>query len=62
MSYLPQYYVQDIPSAVMHDIIAGMQAALPEPSLDEIDQWMNSRAAATIEEWYERVAEFKVSR
>jgi hypothetical protein len=59
MSNLPKYYFQDIPAAVMEEIIQGMERALPEPSWEEIDHWLNCHnAPATIPAWYERVEEF----
>lgn len=46
---LPKYYFQDIPSEVMAEIIRGMEKALPEPSQEEIDQWLECHnQAATI--------------
>jgi hypothetical protein len=63
MCAFPQYYFQDIPAQVMHEIVEGMQEAEPEPTYEEIDHWLNcNNSAATIEDWYDRVAEFKVSR
>jgi hypothetical protein len=32
MSNLPKYYLQDIPEAVMAEIVSGMERALPEPA------------------------------
>jgi hypothetical protein len=59
MSYLPKYYFQDIPAAVMEEIIQAMERTLPEPSWEEIDQWLNCHnEAATIPAWYERAEEF----
>src|SRR5258708_279333 len=41
MSYsLPKYYFQDIHPDVMEEIMHGMQEALPEPSMEEIDNWL----------------------
>ena len=63
MCNLPRYYFQDIPSAVMDEIIRGMQEALPEPSFEDIDDWLNRHnVASTILDWYDRVAEFKAAR
>jgi len=43
MSYsLPKYYFQDLPAEVMDEIMRGMEAALPEPSWEEIDYWLNT--------------------
>ncbi|MGA8312527.1 MAG: hypothetical protein WB755_21020 [Terriglobales bacterium] len=59
MSNLPKYYFQDIPAEVMAEIIQGMEKALPEPSWEEIDQWLDCHnQAATIPAWYERAEEF----
>ena len=70
MSNLPPYYFQDIPSEVMHEIMAGMEEALPEPrlsemdgDLEEIEHWLNcNNTPATIPAWYDRVAEFKAAQ
>jgi hypothetical protein len=38
LSYsLPKYYFQDIHPDVMDEIMHGMQEALPEPSLEDLD-------------------------
>ena len=60
MTYsLPKYYFQDIPAEVKAEIIRGMEEALPEPSWEEIDHWLNCHnTAATIPAWYDRVEEF----
>jgi hypothetical protein len=60
MSYsLPKYYFQDIHPDVMDEIMRGMQEALPEPSWEEIDNWLNTHnIAATIPGWYERADQF----
>ena len=60
MSYsLPKYYFQDLPAEVMGEIMRGMEAALPEPSWEEIDQWLNTHnVASTIPGWYDRAGEF----
>ena len=60
MSYsLPKYYFQDIHPDVMDEIMHGMQEALPEPSWEEIDNWLNTHnIAATIPGWYERADQF----
>jgi hypothetical protein len=56
---LPQYYFQDIHPDVMDEIMRGMQAALPEPSWEEIDHWLNTHnIASTIPDWYDRAGEF----
>jgi hypothetical protein len=52
MSYsLPKYYFQDIPEYVMEEIMHGMQEALPEPSLEDLDRWLESNLAST-ESWF----------
>ncbi len=59
MSYLPAYYFQNLPADVMAEIIAGMQTALPEPSLEEIDHWLNCHnVASSISGWYGKAEEF----
>jgi hypothetical protein len=60
MSYsLPKYYFQDLPAEVMDEIMRGMEAALPEPSWEEIDYWLNTHnLASTIPGWYDRAGEF----
>jgi hypothetical protein len=38
----------------MDEIMRGMQAALPEPSWEEIDHWLNTHnIASIIPDWYE---------
>ena len=38
MTYsLPKYYFQDIHPDAMDEIMHGMQEALPEPSLEDLD-------------------------
>jgi hypothetical protein len=52
MSYsLPKYYFQDIHPDVMEEIMHGMQEALPEPSLEDLDRWLDSNLAST-ESWF----------
>ena len=52
MSYsLPKYYFQDIHPDVMEEIMHGMQEALPEPSLEDLDNWLNNNIAST-ESWF----------
>ncbi len=59
MPNLPKYYFQDIPAGLMHETVTEMQAALPEPDLEEIDDWLNcNNVAQTIPAWYEWVGEF----
>ena len=56
---LPKYYFQDIHPDVMDEIMRGMQEALPEPSWEEIDNWLNTHnIASTIPGWYERADQF----
>ena len=48
MSYsLPKYYFQDIHPDVMEEIMHGMQEALPEPSLEDLDRWLDSNLSST---------------
>jgi hypothetical protein len=48
MSYsLPKYYFQDIHPDVMKEIMHGMQEALSEPSLEDLDNWLNSNISST---------------
>jgi len=43
----------------MDEIMHGMQEALPEPSWEEIDNWLNTHnIATTIPGWYERADQF----
>ncbi len=42
MSYLPKYYFQDIPAAVMDEIIAGMIDGRPEPTVEEMEEWLTA--------------------
>jgi len=60
MSYsLPKYYFQDLPAEVREEIMHGMEAALPEPSWEEIDHWLNTHnLTSTIPGWYDRAGEF----
>jgi hypothetical protein len=48
---LPKYYFQDIHPDVMEEIMHGMQEALPEPSLEDLDNWLNSNLTST-ESWF----------
>ena len=51
MSYsLPKYYFRGVPADVMEDIMRGMQDALPEPSLEDLDNWLNNNIASS-ESW-----------
>jgi hypothetical protein len=40
MASLPKYYFQDIPSYVMDEIIAGMVDGKPEPTFEEMQEWI----------------------
>jgi hypothetical protein len=43
----------------MNEIMRGMQAALPEPSWEEIDNWLNTHnIVSNIPSWYDHVGEF----
>jgi len=57
MSYsLPKYYFQDIHPEIMDEIMRAMQAALPEPSSEEIDNWPNTHnIASNIPGWCDHV-------
>jgi len=44
---------------VMDEIMRGMQPALPEPSWEEIDHWLNTyNVTSTSPGWYDRAGEF----
>ncbi len=60
MESLPKYYFGDIPADIAQEIVDAMRATQPKPDIEEIDHWINCRnAAATIPDWYDRIAEFK---
>ena len=40
MSSLPKYYFQDIPAYVMGEIIDGMVEGKPEPTEEEMQEWL----------------------
>jgi hypothetical protein len=40
MSNLPKYYFQDIPAYVMEEIITGMIDGKPEPTTEEMEDWL----------------------
>jgi hypothetical protein len=41
MSYsLPKYYFRDIPAYVMEEIINGMIEGKPEPTPEEMEEWL----------------------
>jgi hypothetical protein len=56
MSYsLPKYYFRDIPAYVMDEIITGMIDGKPEPTPEEMEEWLTSeleRKAETLLEQY----------
>jgi hypothetical protein len=63
MPNLPKYYFQDIPSAVMEEIVQAMMASKPELELEEMDDFLNrNNRPATVSAWYERAEEFVLSR
>jgi hypothetical protein len=63
MSNLPKYYFKDIPAEVMDEIMQEMASILPEPSLEEIDHWLNcNNVASNIPGWYTRVELFRAER
>ncbi len=43
MSSLPKYYFQDIPSYVMDEVVEGMIQGRPEPTCEEMDEWLNAQ-------------------
>src|SRR5437867_8431757 len=52
MSYsLPKYYFRDIHPDVMEEIMHGMPEALPEPSIEDLDRWLDQNLAST-ESWF----------
>ena len=40
MTNLPKYYFRDIPAYVMDEIITGMIEGKPEPTPDEMEDWL----------------------
>jgi hypothetical protein len=43
MSYsLPKYYFRDIPDHLMDEIITGMIDGKPEPTPEEMEEWLAS--------------------
>jgi hypothetical protein len=59
MSNLPKYYCQDLPADIMDEIMREMAAALPEPSWEEIDHWLNCHnVATTVPGWYTQAQVF----
>ena len=63
MSNLPKYYFQDIPSAVMEQIVQAMMASKPELEFEDMDDFLNrNNHPATVPAWYERAEEFLSSR
>ena len=56
---LPKYYFQDLPAAVMAEIMSEMESIYPDPSWEEVDAWVNAQhASSTIPDWYERAEQF----
>lgn len=57
-----KYYFPHIPTEVMREIMDGMQAAKPEPDIDEmleaLDRLNRSTVVQTIPGWHESVGEF----
>ena len=41
MSKLPKSYFEDLPADIMAEIMNEMPSR-PEPTLEELDQWLNS--------------------
>jgi hypothetical protein len=43
MAYsLPKYYFRDIPSYVMEEIVTGMIEGKPEPTPEEMEEWLTA--------------------
>ena len=40
MTNLPKYYFRDIPAYVMDEIITGMIEGKPEPTREEMEDWL----------------------
>jgi hypothetical protein len=40
MEKLPRYYFQDLPAYVMEEIITGMINGKPEPTREEMEDWV----------------------
>jgi hypothetical protein len=40
MSNLPNYYFQDLPAYLMEEIITGMTNGKPEPTREEMNDWL----------------------
>jgi hypothetical protein len=40
MSNLPKYYFHDLPAYVMEEIITGMINGKPEPTREEMQDWL----------------------
>jgi len=47
MSKLPKSYFQDLPADLMAEIMGEVENSRPEPTLEELDQWLN-----TTEAWF----------
>jgi hypothetical protein len=59
---LPKYCFQDIHPEIMDEIMRTMQATLPEPSSEEIDNWPNTHnIASNIPGWCDHAGEFTSS-
>lgn len=41
MSHLPKVYFRDIPAYVTEEIINGMIQGRPEPTLEEMEEWLS---------------------
>ena len=62
MESLRTYYFGDIPADVAQEIMDQMVSSQEEHDIEEVDCWLNCHnVAATIPDWYDRVAEFKAS-
>jgi len=40
MKSLPKYYFHDLPAYVMEEIITGMTNGKPEPTQEEMEDWL----------------------
>jgi len=60
MSDLPKYYFQDLPAEIMDEVMQEMASIQPEPSLEEIDHWLNCQnVPSTIPGWYTQAELFR---
>ena len=43
MESLPKYYFHDLPAYVMEEIITGMINGRPEPTREEMEDWLTEK-------------------